>query len=147
MTIHFDNTIIKIDKDGNRLASSYIAPGEKLENGQSYEEVAKQFGGGDAAIDPANDVHVLSTEESDQGQGMTLDESGTGTAALGTETGSSNEGAASGDKGTEGDEDKAPAKSANKDEWFAYAQAHGYEGEEDDITKDQLIEQYGPKED
>lgn len=131
MTIHFDHTIIKLDQDGNRQASSYLAPGEKLENGQTYEEVQGIYG-----IEPATDVHVVGDDEGNQGQGLTVDSTGTSTVAENPSTPSNT-----------GDEDQPPAKSALKDEWFAYAQKHGYDGEEDDITKEQLIEQYGPKED
>jgi len=156
MTIHYDHSIVKIDGDGNRIISSYINPGERLENGQTYEELAPETD----SIAPANDVHVVGDDEGDQGQGMTLDEGSNGTAPIagndpaespvgdGVEPGSSNDGGPSGENGTEGDdEDKAPAKSALKDEWFAYAQSKGFEGDENDITKEQLIEQYGPKED
>jgi hypothetical protein len=51
----------------------------------------------------------------------------------------SNEGE-EGDKGAE-----APAKSASKGDWEAYAASQGYDAEEG-LTKDQLIERYGVSE-
>jgi regulator of protease activity HflC (stomatin/prohibitin superfamily) len=51
----------------------------------------------------------------------------------------SNEGEA-GDTGAE-----APAKSASKGDWEAYAASQGYDAEEG-LTKDQLIERYGVSE-
>lgn len=42
------------------------------------------------------------------------------------------------------EEDKAPAKSANKGEWVDYAVAQGADREEaEDMTKDELVEAYG----
>ena len=176
MTIHFDHSIVKTDKDGNRVISSYIAPGETLENGQTYDDIADTHG-----IGPANDVHVLSDEEAtEEGQGLTDDETHTSTVAenqtdptIVPNTGELNEeqkaaAAAQGiseedaakqaggvdpnaknDDENKDDENKdaAPSKSALKDEWFEYAKKQGFEGEEGDLTKEQFIEQYGPKED
>lgn len=70
MTIHFDSSLVKIDKKGNRVLSTTLSKGEKLESGQTYAQVLKAHG-------VIGDVDQYA--EADDEQGMTLDESGTHT--------------------------------------------------------------------
>lgn len=39
--------------------------------------------------------------------------------------------------------DGLPAKSAPKSDWLDYARAHGYDGDDNDVTKADLIASYG----
>jgi hypothetical protein len=41
------------------------------------------------------------------------------------------------------DEDRPPAKSALKADWLDYARAHGFEGDDDAVTRQELIDTYG----
>jgi hypothetical protein len=44
MTISFDSGIVKINKDGDQVLSSYLDKGEKMLDGRTYAEVEKDLG-------------------------------------------------------------------------------------------------------
>lgn len=44
MTIEYDYSIVKIDKDGNSILSNKLEKGEKLLNGASYKDELKRLG-------------------------------------------------------------------------------------------------------
>lgn len=154
MTIHFDSSILKIRKDGARVISVTLERGEKLADGRTYSEVKKgdkptpEVEGGGLTLDMEtnssvpieNDAKVSGpqTHADDLGQSstagdtaLTLDETKTSTVS------------SDADKGSDDDSDDVPAKSASKADWFAYAQSQGFDGDEDDVTKAELVEKYG----
>lgn len=67
MTIHFDSSLVKIDKKGNQILSNTLEKGEKLASGQTYAQVLRAGG----VIGDTDEF-----AERDDEQGLTLDESG-----------------------------------------------------------------------
>lgn len=67
MTIYFDSSVVKIDKDGNQILSSTLDKGEKLANGQTYADVNKN------GISSGLHTETITTET------MTVDETKTNT--------------------------------------------------------------------
>jgi hypothetical protein len=117
--------------------------------------------GGAGTIDPSilEDAGAAGVRTDDDGINRVADESaatneGQGTGEEDSEEAASGdnssvEGSAEGDSNDEGqsedDTPQAPAKSDNKQAWYDYAVSKGFEGEQDSITKEALIEQYGDK--
>lgn len=67
MTIHFDSSLVKIDKKGNQILSTTLDKGEKLASGQTYSQILRAGG----VIGNVDEF-----AERDDEQGLTLDESG-----------------------------------------------------------------------
>jgi hypothetical protein len=186
MTLHFDHSVIKINKDGSQSISDHMDEGEKLSDGRTYEDVldSRAQPGVSASLPEDYEAPVPIT-------GMTTDATNTNTAPVGSaaatgelegtedgqiinkaviEENDLGEGAdvpqtaltetenhdsstivpvegeeANTDENSSDDDeaDERPKDSDNKDAWFAYAQSKGFEGDRDDLTVKQFIEQYG----
>jgi hypothetical protein len=187
MTLHFDHSVIKINKDGSQSISAHLDKGEKLADGRTYADVLASRPKGD-------DITLEDIPATEHDHGLTSDATNTNTAPVGSpaatgelegtddgqivneavieasehEEGSENEQETAltenetGDSSTvvpvdgEGEENSGAEKAAdeeeeierpkdsdNKDAWFTYAKSKGYEGDRDDLTNKQYIEQFG----
>lgn len=103
MTIHFDSSILKVNKDGVRVISTTLEKGEKLLDGRTYNDLAKgktpevpevETGGLTLDVETNSSVptgvgptgdqthgDVLGSNDVPVSSGLTLNEDGTGTAA------------------------------------------------------------------
>jgi len=70
--IHFDHTIIKIDKHGNKVLSAHLDKGEELEDGRTYADVKVRHEG----------PEVPPLAEPDDSVGLTADEGNNGTVPV-----------------------------------------------------------------
>lgn len=180
MTITFDQSVVKIRKDGVQVLSNTLEKGEKLADGETYAEAKKRLAdssvgiyiqpdSGEAApgltTDPTG-VSTIPVELKDEFQKQ-LDnpaviEDTTGDAAQTLTENADQTGSTPASEIEEEDDDASddekddspehdgddktgvrPDDDAAKPVWFEYAQGKGHKGEYEDITKKQLIEQYG----
>lgn len=142
MDIQFDHTIVKVNKDGHVVMGNSLSKGEKLISGETYAEAQKRLGGETVGIPAAQEVVTVEAEP------LTLDPSQTSTVpAVETVTVENTSTAApentEQEKNDDGQTGVRPDDSDPKSVWFEYALGKGHKGEYDDITKKQLIEQYG----
>lgn len=173
MTIQYDSSIVKLDKDGNSLLSLTLEKGEKLVNGQTYKQELARL----AAVNgpsvfaqgsmvehndpekPAAAAKLDSTQTNTIREGD--DENATGEQpvetepshiATVTEDGNSTEIVTPDEdllnRETPGAadataQDGPPAKDASKEDWYEYAKTKGFDGEYETTTKKSFIEQYG----
>lgn len=82
--MHFESSIVKIDKDGNRVVSNVLSPGERLVNGQTYKDVQKNGIQNDPRDTPS--APLSRDDDPKRFSGMTLDETGTSTVAAAQRT-------------------------------------------------------------
>ena len=152
MTLQFDHTIVKINKDGHIVMGHSLSKGEKLIGGDTYEEVKERVGDQTIGIPAA--LETVTVEVPSLTADHTLTSTVPGEAPVEVEqTGvvspdNTDPEVGSGEKLGAADYDKdktgeRPGDDAPKAEWFEYALGRGHKGEYDDITKKQLIEQYG----
>lgn len=175
MTLQFDHTIVKVNKDGHIVMGNSLSKGERLVGGDSYEDVVERVGDQTIGIPAATQTVTVEVPA------LTLDESFTSTVPAtdltsveqtgvvspdntdpeggsGEVLGTAHEGTSNELKGTTDDEknstvveelddaDKTgerPDDDADKSTWYEFALGKGHKGEYTDITKKQLIEQYG----
>ena len=143
MDIQFDHTIVKVNKDGHVVMGNSLSKGEKLISGETYAQVQERLGGETVGIPAAQEVVTVEAEP------LTLDPSQTSTVPA-VETVTVENTSTPAPENTEqeknDDDDQTgvrPDDNDPKPEWFEYALGKGHKGEYDDITKKQLIEQYG----
>jgi hypothetical protein len=158
VTIHFDSALPKYTEDGAFVLSTTLEEGETLANGLTYAEV-KENGSipGDLS---EKQFRQLTNNENATTPALTLDDSGTsgvpetlasgGTPTQDEDVPASEETATAADDAAEpkGEtaEEEVPARpkdTASKSEWFEYAKTFGYEGTEEENTKQFYIDNYG----
>jgi hypothetical protein len=148
--ILFSSSIVKYDADGNKLISSTLDEGETLASGITYEEVLH-----DGTVTPVvTDTLITPLQEGgEDAPALTVDYTKISTVPEGSEQVKAPE-----DREVvveqEGDvienggvaetpaEDEKPGTGDSKQAWYDYAKTQGFDGEIDDLTKAQLIEQY-----
>lgn len=136
MDIQFDHTIVKVNKDGHVVMGNSLSKGEKLISGETYAEAQERLGGETVGIPAAQEVVTVEAEP------LTLDPSQTSTVSA-ENTSTSAPKNTEQEKSDDGQTGARPDDSDPKSVWFEYALGKGHKGEYDDITKQQLIEQYG----
>jgi hypothetical protein len=159
--ILFTSSIIKYDADGNKIVSSFLDEGETLASGITYEEVLH-----DGTVTPVStDTLITPLQEGnpDADGGLTVDYTKISTVPKGSEQTLAPEDRTVVEE-KEGDpienggvaetpaedapvedapaEDEKPGTGDSKQAWYDYAKTQGFEGEIDDLTKAQFIEQY-----
>jgi hypothetical protein len=121
MSVKFDHTIIKIDKNGQRVMSDTLYSGEKLESGETYSEVKAKLK--EQGYTTGLEGEQRPTAEAGPQDGLTLDPTLTHTIGI---------------------RDVRPEDDADKKTWYEWAKTHkGLFEAYDDITKKQIIAKYG----
>lgn len=114
--MNIDFSVIVIKDDGTRVLTNVIEPGDNLEGGTSYEEIAKRL--------ETPEGQSLGWQRTDRDD----DKGGTVTVQPVV---------------AEVEHPEKPSEDASKKEWFEYAAALGFTGDYDGITKGQLQRFYG----
>lgn len=150
----FASSVMKIDANGNRVLSDYVDEdaGERLEadvradesveNSQATDAHAAGGAGSDAPAAAENEAEALAAQGEPSGDVNADTTNNPQVPATNEHNEDSGEQSSESSESTQA-QDEAPKASDNKDAWFEYAKTKGFEGEKEDLTKEQLIEQYG----
>lgn len=158
MAIQFDHTIIKLNKDGEIVPSNTLYKGEKLQTGETYNEVLKRIKETGETVGFAH----ISEDEVEILDGATLDPTGTSTISINEYDAVEQkqaeieeqreayiaESVAVNQLGTDPvtPDDKSlprPSDHDDKEAWYAYAKSKGFDGDYEKTTKKTFIETYG----
>lgn len=161
MTIHYDSSIVKRTKSGAVVLSDTLEKGERLLDGSTYKDEEARLRSINTPNPFAQGSMVEHNTPENPAAGMTLDPTLTNTIREGddlTLTGERGEDSTAKLVATLSDDGEStaivpnpatqyldpPKPSDSKQEWYDYAvKAKGHEGAYDDLTKNELIAQYG----
>jgi hypothetical protein len=164
MTIEYDYSVEKIDKDGNKVLSNRLEEGEKLANGQSYADEVKRLDVEPQSSPFAQGTMIEHNKPENPSEALTLSADGINTkretdadpetfkpapfepelTATQSEDGNSTAVVPTSESTTSGaeadDADEAPKESDSKQVWYDYATEHkGLTVAYEDITKNEII--------